>query len=228
MHEDLRKSYPRLVAEARITLVEAGTLLLSTFDKKLRDYASALFRRQNIRLLTGSPVVEIDPETIRLADGTTLSYGLLLWSTGNGPTPFAQRLRLPSDRQSRILTDRYFRVKGEEHIYALGDCAVIDGAPLPATAQVAQQEGKYLAHALRNIARGRAVEPFQYRHLGMLAYIGSNKALADLETFKGRGFATWLFWRSAYLSRIVSVKNKVLVLFDWIKAQFFGRDISQF
>ncbi|MEO8169152.1 MAG: hypothetical protein ABI623_12945, partial [bacterium] len=66
------------------------------------------------------------------------------------------------------------------------------------------------------------------RHLGMLAYVGDNKALADLNAVKGRGWVTWLFWRSAYLSRIVSLKNKVLVLFDWLKAKIFGRDISQF
>ena len=71
-------------------------------------------------------------------------------------------------------------------------------------------------------------EPFRYRHLGMLTYIGGRRALADLETFKGRGWVTWLFWRSAYLTRLVSVKNKVLVLFDWMKHRLFGRDISQF
>jgi len=45
---------------------------------------------------------------------------------------------------------------------------------------------------------------------------------------KGRGFATWLFWRSAYLTRIVSLKNKTLVLFDWLKTAVFGRDLSKF
>jgi len=76
--------------------------------------------------------------------------------------------------------------------------------------------------------RNLPVEPFHYKHLGMLAYIGSNRALADLQNFKGRGWATWLFWRSAYLSRIVSLKNKFSVMTDWIKAKLFGRDISQF
>ena len=33
---------------------------------------------------------------------------------------------------------------GTNAVYALGDCAVIDGCPLPATAQVASQGGSYL------------------------------------------------------------------------------------
>jgi NADH:ubiquinone reductase (non-electrogenic) len=62
----------------------------------------------------------------------------------------------------------------------------------------------------------------------MLAYVGGNRALADLNTYKGAGWTTWVFWRSAYLTRIVSLKNKIMVMFDWVKARIFGRDISQF
>ncbi len=226
--EDLRRSYPELVAEARISLVEAGKEILNTFDEKLRTYATDLFRRERISVLTESPVIKVDERTVYLEDGSELPYGLLLWSTGNAATPLVVAAKLPKDRKSRILIDGYFRVKGHENIYSLGDCSVIENGELPATSQVAQQQGQYLAKAFTRRARNKSVEPFKYLHLGMLAYVGSNKALADLQNVKGRGWSTWLFWRSAYLSRIVSFKNKVLVLFDWIKTQVFGRDISQF
>ncbi|KAG8833379.1 hypothetical protein FRC17_010775 [Serendipita sp. 399] len=67
---------------------------------------------------------------------------------------------------------------------------------LPATAQVASQQGKYLGHKLSKIARKEAVlaangistdvgddvvsKPFHYRHLGSLAYIG-NAAVFDFD-----------------------------------------------
>jgi NADH:ubiquinone reductase (non-electrogenic) len=62
----------------------------------------------------------------------------------------------------------------------------------------------------------------------MLAYIGSHKALANLPQYKGSGFTTWLFWRSVYITKLVSLKNKILVLFDWFKTFLFGRDVSNF
>jgi len=226
--EDLSRSYPHLVAEVRITLVEATKEILNTFDDKLRRYATNLFRRNRISVLTESPVIRVDRNVIYLKDGSQLPYGLLLWSTGNGPTPFVEHAALPKDKKSRIIVDRFFRVNGFEDIYAIGDCSVVERAELPATSQVAQQQGKYLARALTRRTHNQPVEPFHYKHLGMLAYIGGNRALADLNAYKGRGWATWLFWRSAYLSRIVSMKNKVLVMFDWMKAKVFGRDISQF
>ncbi|MEO8168318.1 MAG: FAD-dependent oxidoreductase, partial [bacterium] len=222
MLEDLRKAYPHLVAEAKISIVEAMKEILGTFDVKLRRYATELFARQRINVLTDSPVIKVDEKHVYLKDGSVLAYGLLLWSTGNGPTPFVESLRLPKSKRSQILIDNFFRVKGETDVYAMGDCSLIEDTPLPATSQVAQQQGKYLAKALTQRARKKEPEPFHYKHLGMLAYVGDNKALADLNAVKGRGWVTWLFWRSAYLSRIVSLKNKVLVLFDWLKAKIFG------
>ncbi len=226
--EDLSRSYPELVRRAAITVIEASPHILSSFDGKLREYAQRLFRRERIRILTDSPVVRVTRRSVILRNGTTIPYGLLLWSTGIGPTAFVRRNSFPKDRRGRILVDGFFAVKGLEGVFALGDCAAIEGTPLPATAQVAQQEGIYLARALNRRAHRRPVRPFRYRNLGMLAYIGGNRALADLGEFRGHGRAAWLFWRSAYLTRIVSFKNKVLVLADWIKALIFGRDTSQF
>lgn len=228
MLEDLQKAYPHLVAEAQITLVEAMKEILGTFDEKLRRYAREVFARQRISVLTESPVTKVDQTTVYLKDGLELEYGLLLWSTGNGPTKFIERVNLPKDNRSRVITDDCFRVKGYENIYALGDCSVIESNPLPATSQVAQQQGKYLGKALTRRARRQDVQPFKYKHFGMLAYVGDNKALADLEDVKGSGWTTWLFWRSAYLTKIVSVRNKFSIAIDWTKAIVFGRDISQF
>ncbi len=51
---------------------------------------------------------------------------------------------------------------------------------LPATAQVANQQGKYLGAALNDLAHGKPVEEgFKYKHLGSFAYVGSEKAVAD-------------------------------------------------
>src|ERR1051325_5132934 len=163
-----------------------------------------------------------------LKDGTSFPYGLLVWSTGNGGAPFVRSLPLKKDHNDRIIIDEYLRVPGCDGVYALGDCATLEERNVPATAQLAQQEGRYLARSLNALAKNKPVSPFRERNLGMLAYVGSNRALADLTSVRAYGFATWLFWRSAYFTKLVSLKNKVLVLFDWFKALLFGRDISRF
>ncbi len=69
---------------------------------------------------------------------------------------------------------------------------------------------------------------FEHKSLGMLAYIGSDRAIADFPWgARFGGFLTYWFWRSAYLSNLFSVRNKVLVAADWTKKTVFGRDIGR-
>lgn len=226
--EDLRRGFPDLIGLVKITLLEAADQILNTFDAALSNYAIRHFKRQLIEVRTSSGVVGVDKNRVRLKDGTSVPFGLLVWSTGNGPAPLVSQLPFRKDGSSRIIIDRFLRVPEYPEIYALGDCATLEEKNLPATAQLAQQEGRYVARSLNALARGKNVEPFRERNFGMLAYIGSNRALADLTTVRAHGYATWLFWRSVYLTKLVSLKNKILVLFDWLKTRIFGRDISRF
>ena len=110
---------------------------------------------------------------------------------------------------------------------------------LPATAQVATQQGKYLANLISKLEGEADIEssqdletqgakPFKYRHLGSFAYVGDNRAVLELPiigTFKGLA-AMWL-WRAAYTNECVGMRMKILVLFDWLKSAIFGRDTSR-
>lgn len=228
LKSDLRRKYGAVWEEVRITLLEAGPGILTSFDAALGDYTIKLFQRQRIEVRTGSPVVRVEPAAVVLKSGERIECALVVWSTGVVARPFTRRLRLSKDRFDRIITDEYLRVAGADGVYAFGDCATIGDRGLPMTAQVAQQQGAYLGKALSRFVDGREVRPFRYRHYGMLAYVGSHRALADLSNVKWKGFLTFLFWRSVYLTRLVSWKNKILVVFDWAKTLVFGRDLSRF
>ncbi|CAG8514687.1 1415_t:CDS:10 [Ambispora gerdemannii] len=112
---------------------------------------------------------------------------------------------------------------------------------LPATAQVAHQQGKYLGRKLNKFATKitaadgssqdleNELPAFRYAHLGSLAYIG-NAAVADFGT--GRtwmgGLSAVYLWRSVYFSEQVSFRTRALLALDWTKRSIFGRDISKF
>ncbi|RHZ44802.1 hypothetical protein Glove_709g64 [Diversispora epigaea] len=110
---------------------------------------------------------------------------------------------------------------------------------LPATAQVAHQQGKYLGKKFNQLALAKStpsnpdlddkLDPFNYAHLGSLAYIG-NAAVADFGmgyTWMGGWSAVYL-WRSIYFSEQVSFRTRALIFSDWTKRFVFGRDISKF
>lgn len=88
---------------------------------------------------------------------------------------------------------------------------------------------KDLHKRLRNL---KQMAPFEYSHQGSLAYIGSDKAVADITWFTGSNIAiggsvTYLFWRSVYLNMCFSTRNRMLVATDWLKSYVFGRDVSR-
>ena len=102
---------------------------------------------------------------------------------------------------------------------------------LPATAQVAAQQGKYLGKKLHKIsgaadpssppplhplADETVSEPFKYSHLGSLAYVG-NAAVFDFGKYSFMGGLVAMYaWRSIYWNEQVSPRTRALLMIDWI------------
>ena len=107
----------------------------------------------------------------------------------------------------------------------------------PATAQVAAQQGEYLASLLNKPNTPAAdLPPFAYHHYGSFAYVGAESAVLDLSKAVPSvrifgstldGAATMLLWRASYFSMQLSFRNKLALLADWSKAKIFGRDVSR-
>lgn len=54
---------------------------------------------------------EVQPKQIILSDGTNVPYGLLVWSTGVGPSEFVKALDLPKAPGGRYIyqpSENYF------------------------------------------------------------------------------------------------------------------------
>ncbi|QCE00905.1 NADH dehydrogenase [Vigna unguiculata] len=243
---DVRERYSHVKDYIHVTLIEANEIL-SSFDVRLRQYATNQLTKSGVRLVRGI-VKDVEEKKIILNDGTEVPYGLLVWSTGVGPSAFIQSLDFPKSPGGRIGTDEWLRVPTVEDIFSIGDCSGFVESTgkqaLPALAQVAERQGKYLAILLNKIGNangGRANsakdldfgEQFVYKHLGSMASIGSYKALVDLRQSKEAkglslaGFVSWFIWRSAYLTRVISWRNRFYVAINWATTFVFGRDISR-
>ncbi|KAI4131667.1 MAG: hypothetical protein LQ347_002870 [Umbilicaria vellea] len=277
--QDLKKWVPEITDNFHVTLVEALPNVLPMFSKQLIDYTESTFKEESITIRTKTMVKKVTDKYIEAEftkpDGTKqteiMPYGLLVWATGNALRPVVKDLmsQIPAQKDSRrgLAVNEYLVVNGTENVWAVGDCAIANYAP---TAQVASQEGAFLARLFNSLAKTQAINvelaqlsdaqataksedrgeilteiknlqkklhrvkqvgPFEYSHQGSLAYIGSERAVADISWLSGNfasgGTLTYLFWRSAYLSMCFSTRNRVLVCLDWLKAKLFGRDVSR-
>lgn len=244
---DVHRKFAHVKDLIHVTLIEAADIL-SAFDKRLREYATNQLNKSGVKLVR-SMVKHVLAEKLILSDGSEVPYGLLVWSTGVGPSAFVTALEhFEKNKGGRVAVDDHLRVPKHEDIYAIGDCSgymdSLNKSSLPALAQVAERQGKYLATSLNKLGKsghGRAgsgnppaVDPFVYKHLGSMATVGRHKALVDLRGspeasgFSMTGFKSWLIWRSAYLSRSISWRARLSVAFNWATTFLFGRDISRF
>lgn len=280
LEDDLKSWYPELAGKIRISLVEALPSVLPMFSKQLIDYTESTFKESKIDILTKTMVKEIKENSVvlQMPDKSIkeVPCGLVIWAAGNRSRKLTMDLmsKFPEAQTVRrgLTVDDHLRIMGSEDIFAIGDCTATLYAP---TAQVASQQGAYLARVFHQIARRDSLadrlkvletvqttgayeqagegmdqqkvekeirllqsqvakinpKAFQYSHQGSLAYIGSDKAIADLPFMNGNvatgGVATFLFWRSAYLSTLFSLRNRTLVASDWLKVKLFGRDVSR-
>jgi NADH:quinone reductase (non-electrogenic) len=254
--DDIKRLVPEIADRFKVTLIEALPNVLPMFSKQLIEYTENTFKEEKIDILTKTMVKNVTDTTVEAIatrpDGSkeamTIPYGLLVWATGNAVRPIVKDLidAIPAQKDSRrgLAVNEYLVVQGARDIWAIGDCAVAGYAP---TAQVAGQEGNFLARLFNNMAKTEALEnrihelssnlnlhpgsnsaevareiedcerqlrrikdikPFHYTHQGSLAYIGSEKAVADVSWWNGNiasgGSMTFLFWRSAYLSMCFS------------------------
>ena len=176
-----------------VTLIEANEIL-SSFDDRLQHYATRQLTKSGVRLVRGI-VKDVKVDKIILNNGTEVPYGLLVWSTRVGPSSFVKSIEVPKSPGGRIGIDEWLCVPSAQEIFAIGDCSGFlesTGKPvLPALAQVAERQGKYIAKQLNRIgkagggyankARDKEFrEPFIYKHLGSMTFLSRYKALVDL------------------------------------------------
>ncbi|KXJ94555.1 pyridine nucleotide-disulfide oxidoreductase-domain-containing protein [Microdochium bolleyi] len=113
-------------------------------------------------------------------------------------------------------------------VFTIGDCAVIPESGLPATAQVASQQATYLAKQLNKGLQDNSNKPFKFRNWGTMTYLGSWTAIHQSSADELKGWAAWVLWRTAYLTKSMSIRNKIMVPVYWAISWIFGRDISRF
>jgi NADH dehydrogenase len=124
------------------------------------------------------------------------------------------------DRAGRVPVGPDLAVAALPGVFVIGDSAAVagaDGKPLPALAQVANQEGRHLGRALRrNLAAGTPLPPFRYRDRGNTAIVGRNAAIFDFGRVRLKGRIGWLLWAIVHIYLLTGFENRALVAMRWL------------
>lgn len=217
----LPKDFPEMdFSQMRIILLEGSPRVLNAMQEVSSYKAAKYLENMGVEVHTGTVVTSYDGTIVTLKDGTQLSSKTLIWAAGIKGNLIQGLPEGAYSPANRYLVNEFNQVANCESVYAVGDiaCMISEKYPKghPQMAQPAIQQGKLLASNILRLVQNKPLKPFKYKDLGSMATVGRNKAVVELPKAKFQGFFAWILWLVVHLKSILGVRNKFLVLLNWI------------
>ncbi|GAA4448978.1 NAD(P)/FAD-dependent oxidoreductase [Nibrella saemangeumensis] len=221
----LPRDYPELNFNImQIYLIESGAELLGPMSVESQVKSQEYLEGLGVNVMLKTRVTDFDGQHVFMNDGSKLRTNNLVWAAGVKASPLNGLPEAVVGRGGRVTVNRFNQVEGLSNVYAIGDVAMMaeedwpNGHPQTATPAI--QQGKHLAKNLTHLVKGEPLEEFRFRDLGTMATIGRGLAVVDLPKAKFQGYFAWLTWLFVHLVNIIGVKNRLLILINWMWGYF--------
>ena len=207
-----------------IYLIEAGDRLLAGMSQDSSKKAYEFLESMGVDVQFGKMVTDYRDHKVIMKDGTEIPTRTFLWVSGIRANAMPGIDESHLGRGFRFKVDQYNRITGLDSVFAIGDqCLQTTDASFPdghpQVAQVAIQQAKNLAKNIKKINNGQddsTLTAFKYKNLGSMATVGRNKAVVEIGKLHSQGFIAWVLWLVVHLRSILGVKNKMMVLLNWL------------
>jgi selenide, water dikinase len=189
------------VREASVLLLEAGPRVLPGYPAGVARRVEANARRRGIEIRLGAPVVSVSASEVRLAGGEALRCDAVVWVAGAASLDLFKDAGVATDERGFVRVRRTLQLLEHEDVFAVGDCASLEGAPDLAKAGVyAVREGPVLVANLRARLMGHPLETYHpQRDFLSLLNLGDGRAIGSKwgMSFEGE----WVFRLKDWIDR---------------------------
>ena len=226
------------ITDLRVVVIQRGQQILKGHRDKLRQTAQTALQERNVavELLLETEVVEVRPNTVILQRNNhseELSAATIIWAMGTAINPLIAKLSIPEasrDKQGRLKLTDTLQLLDFPEVFAGGDCTVME-QPLPATAQVAYQQGAAIAHNLTAIAEGHLPQPVEIGLRGILLKLGLDESVADLDvrvmgakplSYEVKGHLGHLIRQAAYVDLLPTPARNFKGTIEWLADELFN------
>ncbi len=226
----IRKDYPEFKGtkdQSYIYLIDGSAQLLSPMTQQSQKDTYNTLAKLGVKIKLNIQVKDYVDDTVILSNGEHIQTKTLIWAAGVSAKVVDGISATSYGRFRRLLTDEFNKVQGTSNIYAIGDTCLQTTDPgfpqgHPQVAQVALQQGKNAAINFKKMAAQKELRPFRYTDKGTMAIIGRNKAVADIPkpTLHFKGFIAWFLWLFIHLTSLITYRNKITTLYNWMIAYF--------
>ena len=237
-HDSLKDHFKKIdPRESIIYLIEGTNQILPIFPQDLALKAKGYLEKMGVNVLLNKLVTNITEKGVWL--GTEfIETPNIIWAAGNEASPILKYLDVPLDKFKRVIVETDLSIKDFPEVFVIGDAACsigINEKPLPGFAPVAIQQGKYVGKIIKNQIQKKDRKPFVYFNKGLMATVGSGKAIGLSGKIKFSGFIAWLAWSMIHIVYLITFTNRFFVSLNWFylylmhkrKSKIIVRPISE-
>ncbi|MEM7726601.1 MAG: NAD(P)/FAD-dependent oxidoreductase [Cyanobacteria bacterium P01_A01_bin.45] len=225
IHVVCKKDYPNLDSkESQITLIHSGEHLFSNYPPSLGKKTAKWLRRHGVKIYLNTKVAQVTPREVLLDHGAILSSGTVIWTAGVlAATPEANQ-EIKTASRNKIVVEPTLQIVGHSNVYAVGDVSHVESQAqiFNGVAQEAIQQGKTAADNIIRQIKGKSPQNFKYFNKGRLAITGKHAGVGKIANFAFTGFLAWIMWLAVHLFYLPGIRNRLAVLFYWLKYYFSG------
>jgi NADH dehydrogenase len=222
----LRSNFRRIdPAKTSILLIEGGKRILPSYTASLSNKAARRLEKLGVTVMAGARVEHVDEQGVIVA-GKRIESATVLWTAGVAPSPLLSMLGVETDHAGRVCVGPSLDIPDKPGIFVVGDAAAATqgGRPLPGTAQVAVQQGRYVGRFISAVLDARPnSRPFRYFDKGEMAVVGKNFAILESGRIRLTGFLTFWLWALIHVMSLPQLQNRRQVWAQWLWTYFTGQ-----
>lgn len=175
-----------------VHLISSTPRLLTFFSEKLSNKTAKKLENLGVKIKHNSRITSLEKGCINLKDGSKFYSDLIIWTAGVKGSSLVSDGDIENER-GRVKVDDKLRAIDNERLFYIGDVsAVMDEKtqkPYPPTAQIAVEQGEFLAREFRSILNNKKFEEkFSFKSDGIICSIGHRYATASILGFEMSGF----------------------------------------
>ncbi|MDF5726909.1 MAG: NAD(P)/FAD-dependent oxidoreductase [Rhizonema sp. PD38] len=230
-----------LVSELRIVLVSRGDILKGDVNSHLGEVVKQSMQERTvpIELLIGASVTAICPNAIKFVrndQAERLEAETIIWTGGSSVNPLIKELAITQEHRTKrgqLHVMPTLQLPDYPQVFAAGDCAAIidpdnPGTTLPATAQVAYQQGRVIAHNIIARSRNHHLNPCHVVLRGTLMKLGLGTGVANLfDKYQIGGARGHRIRHLTYLELLPTPLHNIVVTHEWIREKIFHLHAEQ-
>ena len=182
----------------KINAVDGLKTPLTSYNKNIINFTFNLWYTKSVNMYMNNFVNKIDSKNIYIKKDK-LEYDIAIWCGGIKISSLSLLVNKAIGLECKfgIPVNEYLKVENTKNVYAIGDCAYSGNPP---TAQVASQQGKYLANYFNNNFEGNE---FKFKSKGQICYVGDGNSVYQNNNIYFKGKLT------GYLNNFVHLYNSI-------------------